>query len=80
LHLNGRGKEKVAKQIVEKFSSILGKKVEGSISLMWKSDLIKGNRENEINQMDAVDSDATFRRTSNRQKKAPVTRENYFLW
>jgi hypothetical protein len=43
LHLNGREKEMVAKQIVEKFSTVLGKKVEGSISFGWKSDLIKEN-------------------------------------
>jgi hypothetical protein len=33
LYLNGRGKEKVAKQIVAQLSTILGKKAEGPISL-----------------------------------------------
>jgi hypothetical protein len=43
LHLNGRGKEKVAKQIVETFSTILEKKEEVSISLGWKSDVTKAD-------------------------------------
>jgi hypothetical protein len=94
LHVNGHQKEKVAKKIAEKFSTIPGKKVEGSISLAWKSDLIKGNitrvlenrndtlinRKNKIKQVGALDSDVTLPRTSNRQKKDPVTRKNYFLW
>jgi hypothetical protein len=94
LHLNGRGKEKVAKQIAAQLSTILGKKVEGPISLGWKSDLTKGvsttilenrsetliNKENEINQADTPNSEVSCPRTSNRQKKVPVTRKNYFLW
>jgi hypothetical protein len=43
LHLNGRGKEKVAKQTVAQLSTILGKKAEGPISLGWKSDPTKGD-------------------------------------
>ena len=68
--------------------------VEGPISLGWKSDLTKGvittvlenrsetliNKENEINQAVTPDSEVSFRRTSNRQKKVPVTRKNDFLW
>jgi hypothetical protein len=94
MHLNGSGKEEVAKQIVAQFPTILGKEVEGLISLGWKGDLMRvdttlvvenrnvtpANRENEINQVDTPDSEETFPRISNRQKKVPVTRKNYFLW
>lgn len=94
LYLNGRGKAKVAKQIVAHLPITLGKKVEGLISLGWKSDLVKrdttlvlGNRietptsrANDFIQVDTLDSEETLPRTSNRQKKVPVTRKNDFLW
>jgi hypothetical protein len=38
------------------------------------------NSENEINQVDTLDYVESFPRTSNRQKKVPVTRKNDFLW
>jgi hypothetical protein len=73
LHLNGRGKEEVAKQLVTQISTILGKKIEGPISLGWKSDLVKEdttivlenrnetlkNRQKEMNQGGILDSDET---------------------
>jgi hypothetical protein len=94
LHLNGRGKERISKQIAAQISTILGKKAESPVSLGWESDLKKGatapvlenksevrtNKENGSNQADTSDSEVSFPRTSHRQKKFPVTRKSNFLW
>ena len=94
LHLNGRGKEMIAKQIVAQLPNILGRKDEGVISLGWKNDQIKGEsisvfdnrtqspakRNSDFIHEETIDSEATLPRTSNRQKKVPVIRNNDFLW
>jgi hypothetical protein len=93
LHLNGRGgKKSISKQIAVQISTILGKKVDVPISLGWESELKEGaatrvlenrnevcsNEENENKQVATSDSEVSFRRVSNKQKKAPVTRKNDF--
>jgi hypothetical protein len=68
-------------------------KVDEPISLGWESDFMKGDpstvsenrneilivRENEINQVDTLDSEEIFPRISTRPKKTPVTRRNDFF-
>jgi hypothetical protein len=72
-HLNGRGKEVVAKHLAMQISTILGNKIECPLSVGWKSDLGKEdstrlldnrnvtlkNRVNVINQGVALDFDET---------------------
>ncbi|PNF30585.1 hypothetical protein B7P43_G09959 [Cryptotermes secundus] len=94
LHLNGKGKEMIAKQIVAQLPNILGKKDDGVISLGWKNGQIKGEsidalgnrtqspekRNSNFIHEETIISEVTPPRTSNRRKKVPVIRNNDFLW
>jgi 23S rRNA pseudoU1915 N3-methylase RlmH len=94
MHLNKDGKEWLSKQIATQISkSVTNIRHELVIVLNWNdgptdeqitadihSKLEVSLNQNNNSQGTAIEEEVIVSRTSNRDKKAPVTRNNYFLW
>jgi hypothetical protein len=94
LHLNSQGKEWLAKQIAKKIELLIeiASKVNPAIPLKWLDE--PASLINSINSINRLTSDSNTsegmiptsqaiiytRRTSNRNKKVPITMSNDFLW
>jgi hypothetical protein len=70
LHLNGLGKDKLAKQIVSLTYTILDQKKDPTIILSWNSDQSHSDTLHQGN----------VNRVSTRTKKTPSNKYNDFLW
>jgi hypothetical protein len=85
MHLNKSDKEWLSKLIASQICRLVNSKNRDvpEIALNWKDEhtkpKISPDRDNS-SQTDATHKESAVYRTSNRQKKVPITRNNDFLW
>jgi hypothetical protein len=79
LHMNGTGKEKMARKISEVVKKMVTRKEETPITLVWKDKSVgkSGGTEEKSDISEKKEIDV---RTSGRKRKQPVARRDDFLW
>jgi hypothetical protein len=79
LHMNGMGKEKMARKISEVVKKMVTRKEETPITLVWKDKSV-GKSGGMEEKCDVSEKKEIEVRTSGRKRKQPVARRDDFLW
>jgi hypothetical protein len=79
LHMNGMGKEKMARKVSEVVKKMVTRKEETPIDLVWKDKSV-GKSGGTEEKSDVSEKKEIEVRTSGRKRKQPVARRNDFLW